>query len=265
MIDPVTAMLIAQGLGAGVQYLQGGAEAKKARKAEEALRAKGLPKMETPQEAFDLYEKAKENKYAQLATEQANQRFADVQQAMSGAGYRGLGFLSGAQRSADQSVAAIGQQQMSQELGALENLAGMQAQTARANFGMEGQMYMQDLAGAQAGYQAGRQMQASAIDRALATMPSAMGAYSSESYLNKYGDKIPFGEKGMKTPGEFNHDKNPIDLVKNGVKVGEATGGEYIFNPEQSKKMKELASKGDTPLHKYVSKMLNKFDKESKK
>jgi hypothetical protein len=266
-MDPITMMLIAQGVSAGAQYLQGRKEAKKAEAAEAALRAKGLPKMETPQEAFDLYENAKQNKYAQLATEQANQRFADVANVMAQSGYRGVANLGAAQRTADQSVAQIGQQQFAQEQAALGNLAGMQAQTERFNVGLEGQQYMTDLGMSQQAYQAGRQMQASAIDRGIAAAAGAASGYSSEAYLNKYGDKIPFGkgEKGMKTPGPFSHDKNPIDLVKDGVKIGEATGGEYIFNPEQSKKMKQLAAQGDSPLHKYVGKMLKKFDNQAKK
>lgn len=42
---------------------------------------------------------------------------------------------------------------------------------------------------------------------------------------------------GMVTPGEFNHDTNPIDLIHNGEKIGEATGGEAIVNSEQMKKI----------------------------
>ena len=48
------------------------------------------------------------------------------------------------------------------------------------------------------------------------------------------------------TPGEFNHDTNPIDMVaEDGTKVGEVTGGELIFNPEQSETIEELVEKGD--------------------
>jgi hypothetical protein len=283
-MDPVTMMLLAQGVGAGIQYFSGRKEAKKAEEAEADLRAKGLPKMETPKEAFDLYEQAKQNKYSQLATEQANQRFADVSNVIAQSGYRGLAQLGNVQRQADQSVAQIGQQQFAQEQAALGNLAGMQAQTERFNAGLEGQQYMTDLGMSQQAYQAGRQMQASAIDRGLSAATSAMGAYANKDYLAAYKDKIPSGggsryttpssfyesiglsgKNGMKTPGEFSHEKNPIDLVKNGVKIGEATGGEYIFNPTQSKKMKQLAAQGDSPLHKYVGKMLTKFDKQAKK
>ena len=85
-------------------------------------------------------------------------------------------------------------------------------------------------------------------------------------------------EKGgvMKTKGDFSHETNPIDLVQNGQKVGEATGGEYIFNPEQSKKMKKLAEEASNgrsegkrtsamkDLAKFVRKLLNRFEKDVK-
>jgi hypothetical protein len=46
-------------------------------------------------------------------------------------------------------------------------------------------------------------------------------------------------EKGgaVKTPGEFNHDSNPIYMVQDGDVIGEMTGGEYILNPKQAKKI----------------------------
>lgn len=70
-------------------------------------------------------------------------------------------------------------------------------------------------------------------------------------------------EKGAKikeTPGEFSHEANPIHLVRDGKKIGEATGGELIFNPEQSGKIEQLASGGDSPLHKYLRTLFKKFN-----
>tara|TARA_R110001606_G_scaffold178252_5_gene324864 strand:- start:4244 stop:5182 length:939 start_codon:yes stop_codon:yes gene_type:complete len=72
-------------------------------------------------------------------------------------------------------------------------------------------------------------------------------------------------EEGMKkggtikkTPGKFSHKENPIDIVQKGSKIGEMTGGEYVFNPDQAKKLQSLSKEGNTPLHKFVNKMLNK-------
>lgn len=61
-----------------------------------------------------------------------------------------------------------------------------------------------------------------------------------------------------KTPGEFSHDDNPIDIVQEGAKIGEMTGGEYIFNPKQAKEMRKLSEEGDTELHEFVRNLLNK-------
>ena len=259
MIDPVTGMLIVQGVTAGAQYLSGRKEAKKAEAREEEIRSAGIPRMETPQEYFDLYMKAKENKGAQLATMQAQQGMADTAAALQTGGSRALlGGLSAAQRRTDTTIAGIGAQAQQQELSALEGLAGAQMRTGMMNTQLAGQQYFTDLQGAQMGYQAGRQMQAGAINNLAQAGTMAMSAYADNDYMDKY-----YGKQGMKTPGEFSHDNNPIDLVRDGQKIGEATGGEYIFNPEQSKKMKELAGKEKSPLAKYVVGLLNKFDKKA--
>ena len=62
----------------------------------------------------------------------------------------------------------------------------------------------------------------------------------------------------QKTPGDFSHDDNPIDIVQEGAKIGEMTGGEYIFNPEQAEEMRKLSEEGDTELHEFVRNLLNK-------
>ena len=61
---------------------------------------------------------------------------------------------------------------------------------------------------------------------------------------------------GMMTKGEFSHDTNPIDLVQDGVKVGEATGGEYIINPTQAKKIAKESS--------FARKLFKRFERKAK-
>lgn len=90
----------------------------------------------------------------------------------------------------------------------------------------------------------------------------------------RYGDVYAKEGGVTKTKGEFSHEKNPIDLVQNGEKVGEATGGEYIFNPQQSRKMNELAKKATEggsksqkanamqKLAKFVRTTLKRFEKD---
>lgn len=73
-------------------------------------------------------------------------------------------------------------------------------------------------------------------------------------------DNPPFfsGENGgMMTKGAFNHNTNPIDLVQNGEKVGEATGGEYIINPTQAKKISKESS--------FAKKLFKRFERNARK
>ena len=64
--------------------------------------------------------------------------------------------------------------------------------------------------------------------------------------------------KAMKTPGTFSHKSNPIDVIKDGRKIAEMTGGEYIFNPKQSQKLRNLSEGGNSALHKFVRDLLSK-------
>jgi len=66
-----------------------------------------------------------------------------------------------------------------------------------------------------------------------------------------------FRNGGMMTEGAFNHNTNPIDLVQNGQKVGEATGGEYILNPEQAASIAKQSS--------YAKNLFKKFERNAKK
>ena len=66
---------------------------------------------------------------------------------------------------------------------------------------------------------------------------------------------LGIGRKGMKTPGKFSHSKNPIDLIQDGMKVGEVTGGEYVINPEQARAIARQSS--------IARGLFKKFDKQS--
>ena len=102
-----------------------------------------------------------------------------------------------------------------------------------------------------------------ALNQMALTQDIGSAASSAFGMLGQMGQ---MGEKGMKvkeTPGEFSHRTNPIDLVRNGTKIGEATGGELIFNPEQSGKLETLATEGSTELHKYLRGLFKKFNKKS--
>lgn len=67
------------------------------------------------------------------------------------------------------------------------------------------------------------------------------------------------GGKAKKTPGSFSHKTNPLHIIADGgSKVGEMTGGEYIFNPSQASSLRKHSKGGSSPLHKFVRQMLSK-------
>jgi len=52
-------------------------------------------------------------------------------------------------------------------------------------------------------------------------------------------------DKGGVTPGEFDHEGNPIDMVQDGEKIGEATGGELILPPNDVEEIRDALKDGD--------------------
>jgi hypothetical protein len=86
------------------------------------------------------------------------------------------------------------------------------------------------------------------------------GSDEAGSYADAYTQQIGLAKNGggIKTPGAFSHKTNPIDVIKDGKKIAEMTGGEYIFNPKQSEKLKNLSEAGNSALHKFVRDLLSK-------
>ncbi len=85
---------------------------------------------------------------------------------------------------------------------------------------------------------------------AFGTGVSTYQAYAEDGMkFNAIEDFV--GEEGgvssSTTSGEeFSHKRNPIHMIdREGEKVGEMTGGEYILNPEHSGDIKKLVDKGD--------------------
>ena len=76
-------------------------------------------------------------------------------------------------------------------------------------------------------------------------------------------------DKPEVTPGEFSHEKNPIDLVKQDEegqpeKIGEMTGGEAIVPPKNVKQIRHLIKdKNGRGLVDLMDKLLTKWDKEA--
>jgi len=77
----------------------------------------------------------------------------------------------------------------------------------------------------------------------------------------KKGGSIEAEEGGV-TPGEFNHEDNPIDMVQDGEKIGEATGGELILPPKDVEAVRSALDEGDKDAaFKLMEELVAKYDK----
>lgn len=80
------------------------------------------------------------------------------------------------------------------------------------------------------------------------------GNFGQAMFGNMFGG-APVAKTGMKLPGEFSHKTNPIHFIKDGVKIGEGTGNEYVINSDQAKKIAKQSQ--------YASMLFKKFDREA--
>tara|TARA_R100001224_G_scaffold59180_2_gene35076 strand:+ start:4598 stop:5695 length:1098 start_codon:yes stop_codon:yes gene_type:complete len=121
-----------------------------------------------------------------------------------------------------------------------------------------------------------------ASDAELASRLAKQEAFATAG--QEFAKQVQSGEKGMITPekgkpqvsdGEFSHKKNPIDInismekggksdmIQEGEKVGELTGGEAIFNPEDTQKMQELVDAKDADaLLEHMEMLFKRFEKQ---
>ena len=72
------------------------------------------------------------------------------------------------------------------------------------------------------------------------------------------------------SPGEESHEKNPIDMVQDGMKIGELTGGEFIMPSKDADKVSEFLKEGDSEalfmlMDKLVTKWKKKADEDDEK
>lgn len=80
--------------------------------------------------------------------------------------------------------------------------------------------------------------------------------------ISEEGGKID--DDGGVTPGEFDHDTNPIDIVQDGEKIGEATGGELILPPDDVEAIRAALKKDDTESAiNLMKKLVAKYDKNT--
>jgi hypothetical protein len=91
--------------------------------------------------------------------------------------------------------------------------------------------------------------------------PNQSGSAIGQFYRDEHGGRIHeqggyIGEQGGVTQGEFSHDTNKKAVIdeESGEKEGELTGGEIVFNPEQTDNIEEYVENRDAEgLLKYMT------------
>lgn len=228
------------------------------------------PSLSTPSEYYEAVKQAYDQRLMQQRLEDINRSLATTTQAASQFGARGLGALMQASQQAQQAqrdVTLTQQQLQTQALGQLASARERETQLREARSTRDIELGYDAKALGEARVAQAEQQRVQNIAN-LATGIAGIGGGIGAMFIenNENGGKIVAkrGVKVTKTPGEFSHKRNPLHVTNNdGEKVAELTGGEYVFNPEQSKKMLALAQDGDSPLHKFVRRLLERFEKES--
>lgn len=262
-------MLVGAGLSAipqAVAMYQGYKAQKEAKQQAADIKAM-MPSMTSQEDYYNYYQKTAQATNEAKMQNQLDQTLAAGAKTLQSAGTRGvLGGVQGSVGAAAQSKFDIGQQRQEKLLGAYEKMIGAK---------------QQDRAMLQGELQAARQAETAGLQTQLSAMQNLgdIGA-SSMSALDSYYKKktpttttttpeIPTGKDGAaikKSPGEFSHKNNPIDIVRNGTKIAEMTGGEYIFNPKQMQAIKSLVAGEDkSQLHSYMKKLIRTFEKRAVK
>jgi hypothetical protein len=143
-----------------------------------------------------------------------------------------------------------------------QNLADVEQSLLTENDQFQRALEAEEMARGGAAAEAGRQQKYTGISQAFQS-PITGAAVEQQMPGSTFGFgqgfNVPSGEDGMKTPGPFDHDSNPIHMVDdNGRKVGEATGGELIFNPDQTETIESLIEGGKAHmLMRFLKDLLN--------
>ena len=174
-----------------------------------------------------------------------------------------MGGIGASTARAQQATLAAQQADLGRELGAMGRLAGLEQQALQQKqglqLGLQQQDYamgLQDRAMAQQNIEAAKAAKRDAFGNILSGVGQTALAFAGVPPVGEKGMRVKYEDGGVveellrrqpvqKTEGEFNHDTNKKAIVdeETGVKEGEATGGEYILNPEQGEEI-HMAYKG---------------------
>lgn len=231
--------------GTGIYNIFEGVRQSKQSKAEIERLRKTAPVLTTPSQFYEAQKMAYDSRLVELQRDAVARNVSQSLQTVGQLGGRAaLGAVSSLQSGADRAMQEIGLDVAQQRLAATTQLGlARERETGRKDT-----RYRMDLGDEQDRYSAARAGIGQGVGQAVS------GAANVAAMFVKDGAVI-------KTPGSFSHDKNPIDIVKSGAKIGEMTGGEYIFNPKQMEKIKTFVATDDkSKLHSYVKSLIRKFN-----
>tara|TARA_B110000908_G_C10246803_1_gene449315 strand:- start:849 stop:1697 length:849 start_codon:yes stop_codon:yes gene_type:complete len=265
-------LAVAAGLSA-VPSIIAGYQGYKAQKeaAKEASDLKAMmPSLTTQEDYYNFYQKQAQALNEGKMQNQLDQAISAGAKTMEGAGTRGvLGGVQGVVSQAAQTKFDLEQQGQDKLLGAYEKMIQAKNVDRQRLTTLQQTAENQQAAGLQtmlSGMQGAADIGASAITSYGASKSTGNGLSAEQTKALRDAGLLKEGGSIEKTPGEFSHAKNPIDIVRDGSKIAEMTGGEYIFNPTQMKDIKGLVSKGSKEeLHSYMKTLIKRFEKKAVK
>ena len=262
-------MAVAAGLSAipsAITAYQGFKAQKQSRQEAADLKAM-MPSLTSQEDYYNFYQKQAQAMNEAKMQNQLDQAVAAGSKTLSGAGSRGvLGGVQGAVGQAAQAKFNIGQQSQDRLLGAYEKMIQAKDVDRQRLTSQQMMAEQQEAAGLQTmlgGLQGVTDIASSAIMAGMSGGGSTGASDATRADFNNL-PRFKSGGNVKKTPGEFSHESNPIDIVRDGAKIGEMTGGEYIFNPDQMNSIKGMVAKGDKKkLHGYMKGLIKEFEKRA--
>ena len=286
-MDPITLSLLAKGagkllgkIGPAVGSLLGaraGAEALKQDPEQIAQQYADL-KANMPQygvgSAFNEYlAMAKQDPAADMQRQIAAEQEASSIGALKAGGAKALlGGLGASQRQAARQRMGIEEDAAKRQMSALQTYGAQQQRVQDMNTGMEQRLLQSQFQAERGAEQYNRQLEAQrkqAMGQALGAVAGQFGQGNFKDFFGGDDQAQPpqvsgllatlgsLKSGGMMTEGAFSHENNPIDIMQDGAKVGEMTGGEAILNPEQQNKVAKQSP--------YFRKLMREFAMKNRK
>ena len=252
----VGAATAAIGIG---KAIYGGIQASKAKKAERAFDQDRL-KMGVSEATQQMADEPIDQDYIERMQQQQGASQASAMDALKRDPRNALaGVQALDQQASNQRTTMLGLQQDA-KTKAMNNLAQEQRSVEKQRLTVAGQ----EIEGIRGQKAAAEQN----IFGGVEDIASGAGAFADAKQQIELADIAAKAEEGGKidddggvTPGEFDHNNNPIDMVQDGEKIGEATGGELILPPDDVEEIRSALSDGDkNAAFELMKSLVEKYD-----